>query len=64
MAQKNGKPVNLRDTVEVIGIKHKDGKKQRLKIDKSYKVHPLTAKNLVNSGHAKGGKDYKEDKKA
>lgn len=62
MANDKGKPVNLRDTVEVIGVKHKDSKKQRLKVDKAYRVHPLTAKNLVTTGHAKGGKGYKEEK--
>ncbi len=51
-----GEVVNLREKVKVIGIDHKDSKKQKLVSGKTYDVHPDTAKNLVESGHAKSVK--------
>lgn len=47
-----GKPVNLRETVEVKGVKHPTARKQKMVTGKSYNVHPLTAENLVKTGHA------------
>lgn len=53
MAQETGKVVNLRDKVKVVGIAHKDGKKQKLEVGKTYSVHPTVAANLIETGHAK-----------
>lgn len=45
-------PVNLRTKVKVKGIEHKSKGKQKLIPGKVYDVHPITAKNLIESGHA------------
>ena len=44
--------VDLRETVKVRGIKHKEPSKQHLVPGKVYDVHPIHAKNLVDTGHA------------
>lgn len=54
-----GAVLNTREKETVIGITHATDKKQKLTPGKEYKVHPLTAENLVNTGHAK----YKDEKK-
>lgn len=51
--KKGEESINLREKVEVIGIAHKDTKKQKLEVGKVYKVHPIQAANLVETGHAK-----------
>lgn len=44
--------VNLRTTVKVKGVKHEKPGKQKMVAGKEYSVHPLTAQNLVDTGHA------------
>lgn len=47
-----GKVINLRNKVQVKGIKHKEPSKQKLEVGKVYSVHPLQAENLIETGHA------------
>lgn len=54
-----GTPVNLRKRVDVVGIKHKDPKKQKLEAGKVYSVHPTQAENLIKTGHATEVKEKK-----
>jgi len=49
-----GTVINTRDKVEITAIKHADEKKQKLVPGKKYMVHPLTAENLIATGHAQG----------
>lgn len=59
MAKETGAVINLRDKVKVVGIAHKDSKKQKLTPGKEYSVHPSVAENLIETGHAKAATDKK-----